>query len=464
MPDPIDELENFDPGAPMTPLPPSEVRRLGDRHRRRRTTGVALAAAAAVAVVATGGAVLAGGGEPRTIDPAPPSPSVTTPSGPLIPDSLDVTGAMVENDSGEPATQAHGAPGLSTVDFCEAGPPFADDGRVDSVAATTSGPEYGDTREVVLYPDEKSAAAVLEELTVAARDCPRESGSAGSALHEVRSWDLGESGVVVVRTYTDSLGAEIMHFTRVGEALLAASTFGDYDPRNTEDGEAEEARHLRPIVSQLCVLYDASCASGTAVGTSTPEAVDDIPEGFPLAAGWPTRHEPGADYGLTGPDPEVEVLENLPACDPGVPAPEAIDRLGASWADIEDYRYRLLLTFEDADGAIAYQRRLVDTYRGCPTTDDGEGNGSVTDVRQTRVGGESWAFVRTFEYLGAPALGMEAVHVIRLGRSLLIDGASTHGGGGPDLDAQASAQIAEQTTESVDVVSAMCAFTEAGCR
>ncbi|MCD4535769.1 hypothetical protein LRP67_16895 [Nocardioides sp. cx-169] len=35
MRDPIDELESFDPGAPRNPLPPAEVRRLGERHRRR---------------------------------------------------------------------------------------------------------------------------------------------------------------------------------------------------------------------------------------------------------------------------------------------------------------------------------------------------------------------------------------------------------------------------------------------
>lgn len=71
--------------------------------------------------------------------------------------------------------------------------------------------------------------------------------------------------------------------------------------------------------------------------------------------------------------------------------------------------------------------------------------------------------MRTFEYLDAPAIGMEVVHVVRLGRALLVDTTSTEGGGGPDPDAEATAQIARQTEASADVVSAMCAFTQAGC-
>ncbi|GEP35702.1 hypothetical protein NSZ01_34700 [Nocardioides szechwanensis] len=469
MPDPIDELENFNPGAPMNPLSPSEVRRLGDRHRRRRTAGIALAAAAAVAVIATGSVVLAGGGEPQGLDPAPPNPSESTASGPRIPDSLDITVDLYENESGEPATQRHGDVGLTLVDFCGV-TPFADDGRADSVSAATSGPEYSDTREVVLYADEQSAGQALERLTAAARDCPRqESGPDNDTLHRVESWDAGESGVLVVRTYTNSLGAEIMRFTRVGDALLASSTYAEYDPSNTASGEADQARRLKSVVDQMCVFTDAGCATTTEPPASEPPATeppadtDDIPADFPLAAGWPDRHEPDDRYGLTGPAPDVPVLEALQACGAALPAAASLDRLGAAWANVEDYRYRLLLTFEDADGAIDYQRQLVDAYRACPRTEDGESNASLNDVRQTRVGGESWAVVRTFEFLGAPAIGMEVIHVVRLGRALLVDTAANEGGGGPDPEAQATAQIAEQTAETSAPLAAMCAFTEAGC-
>lgn len=469
MPDPIDQLENFDPGAPMNPLPASEVRRLGDRHRRRRTAGIALAAAAAVAVIATGSVVLAGGGEPQGLDPAPPNPSETTPSGPLIPDSLDVTVDMYENESGERATQRHGDVGLTLLDFCGV-TPFANDGRIDSVSAATSGPEYSDTREVVLYPDEESAARALDAVTDAAVGCPREeSGPDSATLTRVEPWPAGQDGVLVVHTYENSLGAEILRFTRVGDALLTSSTYGEYDPSNTAGGEADQARRLRSVLDQLCVFTDAGCATTTEPPATDPPSSeppadsDDIPAGFPLAADWPGRHEPGDGNGLTGPGPDVPALEGVQACGVELPAATSLDRLAAGWKNPEDYRVRVLLTFEDADGAIDYQRQLVDVYRACPRDEDAEGNASLTDVRQTRVGGESWAFVRTYEYLGAPAIGMEVIHVVRLGRALLVDTATNEGGGGPDPEADVDAQIARQTADSAEVVSAMCVFTEAGC-
>lgn len=467
MPDPIDELENFDPGAPMNPLPPAEVRRLGDRHRRRRTAGVVLATAAVVAVIATGGAVLADGDD-RTVDPAPPNPSVTTSADPLVPDTFDLTVDMYENDSGEPVSQTRGGLGLSVVDFCGV-TPFADDGRVDSVSAATAGPEYSDAREVVLYPDEQSAARVLRQVESAARDCPRQpSGPGSTTFTDVSAWPAGEGGIVAVRTYENSLGAEILYFTRVGDALLASSTYGEYHPSNTAEGEAEQARRLTSVVDQLCVFTEEGCATTTEPPTSEPPATDpsdsdDIAAGFPLAAGWPDRSEPGED-GLTEPAPDVEVLERFEVCDAPLPEPAPVDRLGAAWSNVEDYRYRLLLTFEDADAAIAYQSELFELYSSCPRTEeDADGYSTAIAVRRTQVGGESWAAVRSFEFQGAPAIGLEVVHVIRLGRALLVDTAATEGGGGPDLEADALAQIDRQTAATVDVVSAMCAFTEAGC-
>ncbi len=79
-------------------------------------------------------------------------------------------------------------------------------------------------------------------------------------------------------------------------------------------------------------------------------------------------------------------------------------------------------------------------------------------VNRTAVGGESWAVVTHYEFDGAPAVGLTVVHVIRLGRAVLIDMTSNEGSG-PD----GTAQIQEQTNATVDVVSAMCVFTESGC-
>ena len=60
--DPIKDLEDFNQqGLNVNPLPPSEVRRLGDRMRRRNAAFAAVGAAAAIAVIVTPLAVFAGG-------------------------------------------------------------------------------------------------------------------------------------------------------------------------------------------------------------------------------------------------------------------------------------------------------------------------------------------------------------------------------------------------------------------
>ena len=139
--------------------------------------------------------------------------------------------------------------------------------------------------------------------------------------------------------------------------------------------------------------------------------------------------------------------------------PPHVDQLRASWTNVEDYRDRQLTTFEDAAQAVTYVQGLTDFYRSCPEEDGGQaGSTIVHEVSRTAVGGESWAVVTYYEFDGAPAVGLTVVHVIRLGRAVLIDTTSNEGSG-PGR----SAQIREQTNAAVDVVSAMCLFTEAGC-
>lgn len=466
MRDPIDALENFDPGAPMDPLPPAEVRRLGDRHRRRRTTGVALAAAAAVAVVATGGAVIGNDRDARSIDPAAPSPSLTpsqVASSPL--DAIDLTATMPPNDDGQPIEQTHDGTGLSELTFCETGQPLQGDDRTDSVSAASSGPEYSDTRELVLYADDEAAARVLDNLVDAALGCPREESGPGSVtLHEVTRSDIGEDSSVVSATYeqdgTVGLGAEIVQLVRVGNALLVTSGYSEWDPTRLEPVRAQYAADIATIVEQMCV-FASSCGGETASSeapSSGPPSGDVIPADFPLAAGFPTDSEPGGDYGLTGPGEDVEVPDGPESCGTGLPAAGSVDRLAARWANPEDYRSRVLLAFADADAAIAYQDDFLDPYRACPRDPGSDGYVSINDVRRTAVGGESWAVVRTSEFQGSPAIGLEVLHVVRVGSALLFDITSGEG-----MAEGAEEKIASQTDAAADVVAAMCAFTEAGC-
>ena len=190
----------------------------------------------------------------------------------------------------------------------------------------------------------------------------------------------------------------------------------------------------------------------------------DIPDDFPLAVGWPadSAAEPGARYGLRGPNRRLAPLEWV-RCDRAFTPTGARDRLRADWSDVEDFRSRELLTFADSDAAVAFTTGLVGHWRACPREDTSDDYERVNRVQQTRVGGESWALVSWSEYDGNPAVGLEIAHVTRLGRAVLVDTASNEGGGGPDRDGDIDRQVEEQVRATDDVVAAMCRFTEAGC-
>lgn len=261
MPDPIDNpldaLDNFDVGAPLHPLPAAEVRRRGERWRRRQTALTGVGAALAVAAIVTPLALL-GNDDARSLPPTDraPGPASTVLR---VPDVLDLTVDMPLNESGEPVRATRGGVGLSELGFCDSGQPLQDDGRVDSLSAAASGPEYAETRELVVYPDVARAQAVLDELTDAARACPREaSGPQSVTLHAVSNPDLGEAATVVVATYetdgTLGLGAEVVQLVRVGNALLATSEYGESDPQRLEPLLIRSARAIAPVVEQMALF------------------------------------------------------------------------------------------------------------------------------------------------------------------------------------------------------------------
>jgi hypothetical protein len=82
--DPIRRLETFDSGgSAMTPIAPSEVRRLGDRRRARRRAAYVAAAAVAVAIAVVPLALLDGGDDaapPITHHSGGPTPALPTAS------------------------------------------------------------------------------------------------------------------------------------------------------------------------------------------------------------------------------------------------------------------------------------------------------------------------------------------------------------------------------------------------
>lgn len=194
----------------------------------------------------------------------------------------------------------------------------------------------------------------------------------------------------------------------------------------------------------------------------TAAPLTQIPDGFPLAVGWPTDSE-GGSYGLEGPGRDIELFAVSP-CGVELLKPIGKDSLRARWTNVTDYRSRELLTFADADEAAAYLAESLELFQDCPQDQiDSQGFQSFWRVVPTEMGGESYAVVQTSEFEGAPAVGMQVLHFIRVGHSVLIDTTANEGGAGPDLEADIRGQIAYQSETAAAVVAAMCTFTEAGC-
>lgn len=267
MPDPTDDrlraLQGLDDAGLLPALPPEEVRRLGDRRRRRRTTAISLSVVAAFAgVVAVGGTVVANLPAPGD----PPGEIADSGSGlTRIPGSFDVTLGMPPNQSGRPVIQERGGDFTSLLEFCGESRSTSD-GRLESLVATTSGRDYRDIHEVVLYADGTAARSVYESVTTSARECPVEElpEANGSVATRVSDWEVSDTGVAIVRTWAESGGAEpsaeILHVAQVGSALLVTSTYADYDPEDPEQAVAAQGADLSPVLEQMCVFTAEGCA------------------------------------------------------------------------------------------------------------------------------------------------------------------------------------------------------------
>jgi hypothetical protein len=389
--------------------------------------------------------------------PSPTSPATERPD-PFTPASYDAWLVTIPPEvtvsAGLPADGGdyQRSTGAVTESFCGAdGLPVA--GVLDTRRNGMVGPEFADLRDLRLYADDAAAHDLLVRVREAAEGCPEDEHGRTRWLTDVTGPDLGEEAVRVVRTYeTDglvNLGATFWHVVRVGNAVLVTAQSGEYLPGDTlGQGIESHERTIAPIIARLCEFGASGCA-----------AAGDIPDDVPLAAGWPDDDaaEPGPRYGLRGPDRSLGPL-TWTLCEESFTASGERDRLRADWHNVEDYRGRELLTFDDADDAVAFTGELVAFWESCPRQDHGDGYESVNDVRPTGAGGESYALLRWSEYDGSPGVGLTVVHVTRLGRSVLVDQASNEGS-----RAGAPAQVAGQIAAADPIVAAMCRFTLAGC-
>jgi hypothetical protein len=147
------------------------------------------------------------------------------------------------------------------------------------------------------------------------------------------------------------------------------------------------------------------------------------------------------------------------ACNRRVPLPEYTDRLSAGWSNVEDYRQRLLLTFERERDAQSYADRVLDLYRSCPEEASGD-DGRLVSVHDSDLGDSAGVVSALSTYLGTPRPGLETLYVVRVGVAVLLALTSDEAGGGPDPAQQAADHRAEDALAIAGVVEAMGMFRD----
>lgn len=440
-------------GAPMTPLAPSEVRRLGDRRRARRTAAAAVASVAVIAAVATPIALLGGQGEPDQ-PPTTSGATSTTPS-PVqtsIPDGFPLDrGAYdfgAEGDRRGPAPDVQVAQ-PSPCGITVLGGPLV----TDRLAFANLGNEFEDHRQLLLYANEKDAVGVMGNVERAVAACPTEPFEGMTLTWQTKVADVGHPSFTVAQGVQGSVGGTTFQLTRVGRAILQVAWSGEGG--GDVAGQADVTRQITP---EMCVWSSTGCSDGPPVTTSpTGSGTKEIAADFPLADGFPEQSELGAE-GYQGPNRTLDPL-GIEVCGSPLPDLPHRDRLLASYQSAEDGRTRQLTTYADADAAVAASRAFVEAFRACPVDPEPDETGYVSErtVQDLTLGGESWALLDRATLDGGETPFGSTLVVVRVGRAVLIE---DHGGHAGYPSAEGIAELSDGLSVPI---AAMCAFTVAGC-
>lgn len=277
MPDPTDRLSRMGEVPAGRPLPPQEVRRLGDRRRRRRHAGTVLAASAAVAVVVSG--AVAG---TQQGDSSPPAAGPATTPSPVewttqIPEDFPLGIGLPAPQGDVPAWEESRDPGVPwpglpcpTDERTFSTVLEADAQRTDAHSIEVDAPARYVARMLAVYPDSTTAQDALTEIREAAGSCgPTEAVPGLTEMrYSVEEVEYGESlGLLLggaeysVETGEPTgVGRSMNMLTRVGNALLLTTLSDESDADPLDLGEpraASLAAATAELADEMCVFAPA---------------------------------------------------------------------------------------------------------------------------------------------------------------------------------------------------------------
>jgi hypothetical protein len=253
----LNDLDHFDQGLPhMDLLPPSEIRRRGNRLRRRRTALVASGGVLAAAI-AIGAPVVAlsGSGPDRGTDvaTAPPSPARTEPDGgwtTTVPKGFPLLAGFAD----EGAKASHSLDGDAAV---PAGCQSIFVGYTDSLVASYQGVEDRETRVLAIFPDAATASAQMVQFRATVEACTAYAGT--DRVVGVHAADLGtqESMAFSEQVQLDQDLLTDLTLTvigRTGNAIYLDSSFG------TVGGDVQIAAEIARLTEKSTGPVAALCA------------------------------------------------------------------------------------------------------------------------------------------------------------------------------------------------------------
>jgi hypothetical protein len=473
----INDLDHFDEGLPVTPLPASEVRRRGDRLRRRNTVLATVGGVTAAAVfIGTPVALVANHDTADDVRPAPPGPTSSETSTPgsrwvtTVPDGFPL-------GAGFPETNADGTPtkvNHSGTEWAASGPfpdvSCAPPGSFEPVAAAgysyTGEGEETLTRTLVLLADGPAAQAAMAGIRSDAEACQNIQLEHGRLVTRVENLDLGTEESLVLSQQVEEKdgtisGLFVTEIARTGNALFTNSSYGSAGGDQVVAFETDRLRERAgQVLSSMCLFSSEPCQISTGAATEpAPDPPSSLPASdaladFPLAMGYPATNDDGSPVEVTG-KPGLGVVElcGAVAWDPGA---GTTDVIGVETSVPEDFRGRTLAIYESEDAADAAVEKAAVAVAACPREESDAESGGIRVNRIWDNGGlGDKSVVWTTTYRGPEDeryIGRTVYHLVRVGNAVYGSYESNEGGSSNDALAEA---VQSATRAARPIVEAM---------
>ena len=446
----LNDLDRFDEGLPVNPMPASEVRRRGDRMRRRNTVlaTVGGVAAAAVFIGLTVAVVASQGGDGDDTRPVgPPSTSATGSENAEwlneVPEDFPLTEGMPEkNADGTPVVA--GDEYFAGAGFCLEPKPWLN--TVDQLGAHYRGEsEDSETRSIYVFGDASAAAAALDSTEAEFEECGTlDMGDGNTLVRTEVEVDLGtEESLAYSSQWEEADGViselKVLVIGRTGNAVYVDSSSGAaggdsviaYEVNRLRENSAAPLEAMCVFAAEPCKVTSTQATAPAPDPPSSSPASDALAD-FPLDLGYPETNEDGSDVEVTT-EPGMDLVE---LCDNIMwdPYGDSTARIGVEYAGPEDFRGRTLAVYRYQDEAAEAVGRVEPWFEHCPeeASDAESGASNVYEPFDVDLGDESVGWTQRYRTPDGFTTGLTVYLLVRVGDAVYASFEAGEGGSSQD--------------------------------